>query len=1107
MKELILQFEVMDSKAIDVYKGLERTNYLDDKAQLKGFEAIESNWQELFRWIMSVGKQVDFYDKNGNKNGNFSELWFNHIYTVLIDILQRELEKDESEFIQKIGTEQGTQDASDLKSEVQEWIRRIGEYIHIRMMKGDDIDKCPAIEVAENIKKELEQSLGIYNEVAKETEDSGIHNTMWKAINRIKKNGDSYLQLIENAGNMDSGLSLLLIFIRNYSRVVRGFNLRFSQLPEFYHNRILMVSPQKAIQDKTRLLITPVNKVKGYLLPSKTKFIAGKKEDDTELIYETEKEEYISGMKVADAFAVFPAGDEGKIYRKSLYINDTTPLRIFEKDENCSDYICGWMIESRIFLVREGEVKVNIEFLLTEESVKKIGIKTIDQNAFFVYASDNKGWGLIENKCEYKKVGNKGVLNILVIKHKVNNSFVPASVALHNIFSDFPVFRLLIKNKRENYDFARLIEFTEVKIDLEVLHSHNIKLYNELGEIDISKPYYPFGVQAECSSWFRFGNEEIVQKKVDAITLSGIWNKIPKTDQGYEDIYRYWYYNNNSTEIKVTNASFKIKCEVFINGNWKDVTTDSGFLFSPQTGKLSDQALIELKSIGGILLNSTENGLNRYCPFRIILNEPGIGFGMEEYRNVFAERMIYSSNINNTVKRPLPTAPLIPMLADVGLSYKASENLKLLMPRESTNNGIRLSRISELNKYNFSSVEELKSQLFVLEDINVYSIYLGISNTLWKKHVKMYFDLSFIKQDLFGKDINSDVNSSLEWHCLKNNLWNYLDSKYVLVDETCGLTQSGYIELELPELTEEMALDSRNLLWLKVNVNKRDMPLAIRNIYMDYISVVAENGDGMSIPSLSIKKIKEEDNNIDKVIQPLPGYNGKMKESRMRSSVRQSSRIFNRFRALTPADYEQLILERFSEIEKVCCIPANDAVRPDGPPTHEVNIVVFSRSDDSVYPYTPEWKLNEIKQYISNYISPYSTINIINPLYENIAVDCVATVKLEVTVDGKTVRRMVENINNYFLDWMQEGTLPELGKSYSCKSLHRILANDKDVVKVFDLLVNGVEVGNTDINVEEWCICGQTPWSILIPRPINLKLLLYSGGVGHAMIDYNFIIN
>lgn len=1101
----------MKSKVIDIYKGLTQLEHLEGKTQLVYFEAIDSNWKELFRWIMSVGKQVNYYDKNGNKDGNFAELWMNHIYTVLIDILQCELKNSESEFIRNARERQWAQEATVLESHIRGWLKRIDLYIRIRMMRENDIEKCSAMQVAKNIKKELELSLnGKFDNVWGE-ENTDFHCAMWKAISTIKKKGDSYLHLIENAGNMDPGLSLLLVFIRNYCKIISGFNQRLTSLPDFYYNRILMVSPRKVIQDRVNLLLTPSDAIKGYLLPSKTKFIADKKVDGTELIYETEQDEYISGMNVADAFTVFQTNANGvEYYKKSLDIHGGTLLKIFEKDDISTSYSCGWMIESRIFLVKDGKVNINIIFSLTKESVKKIS-KTPDvKNAFNLYLSDSKGWSLVANTCEYKLNLDSAELTISIKEHIIKDSLVPTSDALHNMSSDFPILRVVIKNKKEYYDFFKLVEFEKIVIQLNVAHSHNIQLYNELGEIDVSKPFYPLGIQAECSSWFRFGNEELIQKNINSIEISGVWNKIPKTEHGYEDIYRYWYYKKIGKEyipdIKIKTDSFKIGYKVINEGKWEEINSFNN-LFSSLQGVVSEKASINFKWEKGILLNNDDIGLNKSCLFCVTLKEPCIGFGMEEYRNVFAERMIYNSNpkTDDENKRPLPTPPLIPMLADLELSYNASEILEFNSMAAVANNRIRISRITDLNEYKFNPIEQAKIPLFVSEDTITHSLYLGISNALNKKHINMYFDLSDVTQNQLQQDLKFKNRFNLKWSYSKKCLWNSLESKYVLIDDTCGFTQSGYIKLELPELITEDSLDCHNLLWLKVSIeNGEDVSVTIRDIYIDYIAVVAENGDGLPILPLSINKLKEENIHINKIIQPLSGYGGKAMESKKHSSVRQYSQISNRLRALTPVDYEQMILERFPEIEKVYCIPMCD-LEKDGN-ISMLRLVVFSRSNDTNYPHTPSWKLEKIRKYISDSISPYTNLSVINPWYEYVEVKCIATVKVEVTADGETIRRIVESIETYFAGWIRKKILPDLSQNYSCKTLHNIIANDKDVVKIYELSIAGVKICDTDINAPDQYICGKTPWSVIIPRPITLNFLLYTGGIGHSMIEYNFII-
>ena len=45
-------------------KGTLRSGFEVDKAQLKDFRALKSDWREIFRWIMSIAGNMPYYDDN-----------------------------------------------------------------------------------------------------------------------------------------------------------------------------------------------------------------------------------------------------------------------------------------------------------------------------------------------------------------------------------------------------------------------------------------------------------------------------------------------------------------------------------------------------------------------------------------------------------------------------------------------------------------------------------------------------------------------------------------------------------------------------------------------------------------------------------------------------------------------------------------------------------------------------------------------------------------------------------------------------------------------------------------------------------------------------------
>lgn len=1102
---------------LEIYKGLSQQDYLQNEIQLNDFNPIESDWKELFRWVISPDNKDDDCNEYNRKNQDIASLWENQVLTVLVEIIQIDIEKYKLLFINNSGDER-KQIAGELIAQIQKWKNRLCKYIELQMVAGKDMERHPGIQIAKSVAEQL-GTVSSYpiSDLNIDLEASDDDYNILIVINTIKKHGASYIELIESSGDMDAALALLLIFIRNYSTVAKRFNQSISSLPDIYYNKILMATPLNAIQDKANLLITLADSSQTYMLPSGTQFVAGKKADGADLIYQTEREERISGMEIKEIFSINPKVESGNtsFYKQLVGVGGTSTLcNPFVENENSEDYAYGWMIESKMLLLQEGERNIYITF--NELFTPKQGWwRILDADDFLVFVSDTNGWCLKSHKVEL--VADKDLVFSITLPD-VDAPLVPCTASLHKLSSTYPIVRILLNNKKSPYTLLKKVRFKSVKIDLEVKHIRSLYLYNELGKIDVSQPFYPLGTQAELGAWFKFGNEEMQLKfpYLSKVTLNGIWNRLPQGKDGYKDIYNTWYDSNS-----IDNKSFTINCEYYNGNEWiplyeekfpqlfqlkakpipkeiskeqngEELVLDEIAEVNFNLCKCNDTSLLRSTFSNSIF---TEDQTEPQYLFRVILKSPSIGFGAEEYRNVFAERIVAKIENKNIL---LPISPLIPLLTDITLSYKA-EATKC---SESTNETIRLSRVSGLSEYEFIPIEISNDGIeFISEKDDVHSLYIGITNCLQKKIIRMYFDLVFIKHNIYDEDIiDNKEYPTLQWSYLKNGKWDLLESKHILVDETFGLTQQGYIEIEFSENIEEQSVRNHGLFWLGVNVKGHiEQCLPIRAIYTDYISVTALNGDGVSIPTGTIQQLKVENPKINKIVQPFSSYDGKTAETKSRSQVRHSYRIFNRNRIVAPKDYEQLILERFPEIKKVCCIPAgmdsSDSL---------VNIVVFSYTGDHYYPITSTWKLAQVREYVSNYLSSSANIVVRNPVYQSINIECTATVKYEIVEDGETYRRIHASIYRYFAGWLQENSLPELGKQYSFNTLYTIIANDKDVVKIFDLKVGELSLENVNEKGEK--ICGKYVWSVLTPQNINIELYLSNGGIGNSSVEINFII-
>ncbi len=245
----------------------------------------------------------------------------------------------------------------------------------------------------------------------------------------------------------------------------------------------------------------------------------------------------------------------------------------------------------------------------------------------------------------------------------------------------------------------------------------------------------------------------------------------------------------------------------------------------------------------------------------------------------------------------------------------------------------------------------------------------------------------------------------------------------------------------------------------------------------------------------------EEDQRIASVVQPLSGFGGTPEETETQFAAHQSARFHNRHRAVTMKDYEQLVLEHFPEIDKAQCVSY-----PPGQNPAAVNLMVFSRMEDSRYFLSSPWKLAEIQRLIRRYVSPFVRLKVVNPSYQRVEVRCKVVLWDKVKDEARTLRQLTQIVWNYLAPWQRKGDLPTFRQSYSYKEIHARLANHEDVMRLSLLEIDGKSLPHVDYNTDDILIKGDMPWSILLPDIKKIETLSPHDGIEEAEIGGNFII-
>lgn len=1050
---------------LNLPSGLPRSSYYNSSARLDNFPALESDWRELLPRLAEASNDIRYRNDDG-KEGMLLCLWEDHVLTVLVDITRQ----------------QAPANTGNLQDKAGKWIARLNRYIDRNWKTINNASS--SIQVARQLKDLLEKSRTLHT------------------IHSIQEHFDYYLAQIENDGNMDGALSLLLTYLRNYGDITRTFNHRFATLPALYLRDILHAVPQGTVQDNAYIVVTPAENIASFTLPARQSFPAGQNTAGEDLLYQTVRNEYITPIQCAEANAVYIDRKNGKataIRKQAICNPDISTADALFSDKYSKTLSLGWMVESSMLVLSEGERKVDVNFRITPDTVSDL-LPGIPDKSFTLQFSNAEGW--TEQPCTCKPKIEDGYHWLCFEITIPGDGILPAPCTedTHGMTTEHPALRILTSETPCPYDWATRLKFDAIKIETTVSAIRNFTFYNELGQVDPSQPFQPFGIQSEKGAWFLFGNEEMGLKPLKEVRLKGKWKKLPETEAEFNQQYKC-YITAFGQAIDIN--SFTISTEWQQDGKWHACKEKDGKNVQRLFVSLSQAEVIfsfpkESPQTRNNLSIPYEYSRDRDGFFRATLQAPSIGFGTDAYRMLFTNTMIHNSRCKKKDLKELPPEPIIPLLADVELSYIASEETTLA---DLTNSSIRLSHITELSEQETVPVSKANEQPFLPVFTTDNQLYFAFLHAKGEQTVRMYLDMVLPKESIPFHSPQPDKSIKLSWEFRDGNTWYPIGIDAIRAEETHGLTQSGFIEISLPEKIKDSHTDKQGRVWLRAAITgDPSSSLAIRSIRTNYIRLIAQNSDGSPLPAGTIQETIEPDERIESILQPLPGFGGKLAETNTDAAIRQSSRISNRHRAITIKDYERLVLENFPEVDKVQCIPV-----PQEKGASEICLVVFSCTEDSRYFLSPAWKLAEIQRMIRQYAPSFVPLRVINPVYEQVIVHCKVILWDSVQDEGKTLRQLVVLAQNYLAPWYRKSTIPELRLRFSYKELHARMANHEDLMKLAHLEVNGKSLPHVDVDTEDMIIQGKHPWSILYPK-IEIELLSPHDGINEAEIGGNFII-
>lgn len=933
------------------------------------------------------------------------------------------------------------------------------------------------------------------------------------AVRLIQSKSETYREEIYASGMMDPSLALLVAFLDNYKEIAEEFNARWQKLPMFYLDNILKVLRKQPLSGTTWLAFESSPVGAGTALRKDSYWKADR--DELAMGYRLLSDIVLTKMSLAGVKMVVLERKKDRYPEAAL--NYVTAVKRSNPPEMIySSEPIGFCLQSSMLLLKEGKREINILFRLTEESlefmdntVRQVALAQeisrdetlykILHDAFLVYASTAEGWRVIE-RCHIRYEEGKG----LRLTVRLDEDYPAVSPPEGE---ELPSLRLLVNTTAWlfPYSWACRMMVESVKITVKVQGIRDLQITNDLGRVDIHQAFAPFGVLGDKGAWLAFGCFEMACKPLQEVCFSFNWQHLPACAGGLKEYYRTY-------DKDIDNRSFKGRIEQLRNRNWKPLSeTGECYLFrtSASAIPLKEDPLIEHTSIefrvteNTVLPVSEEERFQqsdvRSGFFRILLTEPEMGFGMHEYRRLFSEIMMYNSRARH--KKALPEAPLSLLMDSPELSYTAEE--ECVFKVGSTVN-IHLSYIRPLSDSAATQPDTSRPLPLLDGPENEGNLMIGIAGAVGENLIRMYIDM-----ELMQREIDHDFLPRTGWYYRDAFRWIPIDAVDVLRDDTDGLMHSGAILLQLPfRITEEMT-DCDGMFWICATVYSNLCNCSnVKGIYLNIVEAVPVLSEGtrLSVPGLlSCRRVA-----------PLTGDRSGEDEVEIRT--RLSERMAHRHRLLLPCEYEQMTLQEFPEIVKVKCFPGMDAKRQNR--SSVVTLAIIHNRDGEDYPLCKDELLCRVENTLKLYSSPFTIIDAINPVYEEVTVFCGISLKVGEAA-GQVIQEVHEGLKACIAPWNREGGIPVFGYSFSLRDMQNRMKEGGKVSKVYGMkllqVVSSAD-GTYDLKEyilaegEEQVVAPSVPWAILVPAS-RLYVELVDGDewrkeieIGDFEVENTFVI-
>jgi len=692
---------------------------------------------------------------------------------------------------------------------------------------------------------------------------------------------DEIQQITEEytGGEADPFFGLFISFLKMLAFPQKSLNHLPKRHLDYYYREVLRLKEKPFQSDRVHILFELAKNAKNTLIEEETLLNAGNDSDGNPLHYKVTSPLVVNPAKVESIKSAFT--DEGVLrfahnarHPEGLDedADEGTAWQAFG-NENWPEAELCFYVSSPILKMNEGKRTITVKMDFNEPLEKNLSSSNMK-----AAITTEEEWLSCETLNVAAAEGSDRIT--LEIELKTDNEPVTGydeEIHESGLKTTYPVLKFSFTDS-EDYLMIRKLKLQEVRISVDVAGIKSLRMRNELGNLDPSKPFMPFGSQPKAGSKLRVSFDEMAGKPVTKIGMNMQWLNLPANFTDHYEAYDDLIEGSRSSNLSAGDQSYNLSQELIkIAAELKMQLLESDdvqrltrvennqqqedFIVKLEKEESTEeeekpevQSLLSLKMKKSTKIGSSDplkelfnvRLSSNYAGSKItplFTNEvPMIDVGVsgtqtvtgnteieltltESFFHDLYPKIYVAKTINASKKTPnengevnpddLPNPPYTPLLDELTLNYSAETILDVTsLGYDSEDSQIALFR---QHPFGTEQVRDLGPSL--LPDYCRKSLFIGL------KDLKPGSNLSLLFQVDEGSENPEESHFTQEeepvWAVLSGETWKSLAGSDIVRNNTNNFLRSGIVELQIPrEATLEHSLLNTGLTWLRIQMNK-----------------------------------------------------------------------------------------------------------------------------------------------------------------------------------------------------------------------------------------------------------------------------------------------